>query len=463
MANYDTLTTVPAHQQFFRRMWRRRDPIPAAAQNPRVSGHYRRLVQAEADFAYYGPRDWWKDPDKQRLLTYPAVYFLNEEFNDKGLMFIRHGVPDERIATVSENVVSNESWRYYGVAGSGEMIIHFASTAGANWRLVPYLLGAEVMADRTDWGNPYIHGYRVYRQEDQQRELDIPMLAEEIREATQLSVDVGLSTDRHAWSEDVRPLDMPVRVATFRGEGNAAQAYVLYAFPTQDIARAVAPGVDRVNLEIGVTVLDPSWATAFEQREVKALPLSDRAGDGVIDGVRFTLAPDTFRVALYVQPEGTNVLGAYQFDHLVPDYSASELMVSDILMAWDVQPAEAPGRFVWNDLQVVPQPTHRYRVEQPVFVYFEVYNLTFGATDETDYTLGYTLKPLRERRRLFGRRNRPALTLETRHQGRTAHPYEYGEIDVSRVEPGDYLLTVTITDEHTGASTTREAQITLLK
>jgi len=464
LRTYRTLRKAEAFRDFFRRLWAIRDPLPAAAENARLIEHYRRLVYVEEHFAYDGFREWWNDPDKRDRLAFPEGYRLGRAFNDKGLVYLRHGPPDDRVATLGADVPGNESWRYEATDDLPAMVFHFSTLGGANWRLVPVLLGPEMMSDRVAWGEPFTRGYAIYREPPDRRDLSLLGFREEMRERSQADVDVGLTTDRHTWPAPVEALELPVATAAFRGADGRTDVRVWYAFPTAVIARRMPEGARRVDVEIGLSVRAPDGREAFHRLDTRRLRLSDDPTGGVIDGFAFTAEPDSYRVALHVRPKGTNLLGAFRRNRRLPDFSRPVLAMSDVLAARNVAPAVADeGPFVRRGLRIEPAPTLRFRTDRPLFVYFEIYHLTPGDDGRTHYTLTYTLTPVKPRRRgLFRRKQKgPTLTLSAEHESAETAPVEYAEIDVSKVEPDAYFLTVTVTDRQTGRSASRTRVVTL--
>ncbi|WP_456424928.1 tetratricopeptide repeat protein [Rhodocaloribacter sp.] len=461
---YRALREPEAFRVFFRRLWARRDPLPAAAENARLIEHYRRLVYVEEHFAYDGFREWWNDPDKRDRLVFPEGYRLSRDFNDKGLVYLRHGPPDDRVATLGADVPGNESWRYEATDDLPPMVFHFSTLGGANWRLVPVLLGPEMMSDRVAWGEPFTRGYLIYQEEPHRRDLSLLAFREEMRERSQADVDVGLTTDRHTWPAPVEPLEAPVVTAAFRGAGGQTDVAVWYAFPTVVIARHAPPGARRVDVEIGLSVRAPDGREAFRRLVTRRLTLSGDPTGGVIDGFAFTAKPDSYRVALHVRPAGTGLLGTFRLDRRLPDFSRPGLAMSDVLAARNVAPAEgAEGPFVRRGFRIDPAPTLRFRTGRPLFVYFEIYHLTPGDDGRTHYTLTYTLTPVKPRRRgLFRRKQKgPTLSLSADHESAETAPVEYAEIDVRKVEPDAYFLTVAVTDRQTGQTVSRTRVVTL--
>ena len=103
----------------------------------------------------------------------------------------------------------------------------------------------------------------------------------------------------------------------------------------------------------------------------------------------------------------------------------------------------------------------------PVALYFEVYNLSFGADDRTQYTLEYEIKHTQPRSSLIGRirgdQTRETAT-ETTYEGTSQRAEEYIVVDPSEVAPeggGKVVITVRITDEHVDTTVERTVQFAL--
>jgi hypothetical protein len=150
--DFRTLADLADQKTFFREFWAARDPIPATPIDYGLIEHYGRLVRAEDDFWFDGVHSVSNDPDVQNFLRFPETYYLNQEFNDKGVVYIRQGPPND-FAKTSE-AVHNESWLYYGSGERATMALHFVITGSAapgNWRLTPIITNAAALDDRLGW------------------------------------------------------------------------------------------------------------------------------------------------------------------------------------------------------------------------------------------------------------------------------------------------------------------------
>ncbi|MEM1093183.1 MAG: GWxTD domain-containing protein [Bacteroidota bacterium] len=479
--DYATRSTPEQWQAFFREAWTKRNPLPAARSNARIQEHYQRLVEAEKNFAHYGPRDAWNDPSAAGKLEFGDTYDVDNNYNDKGLIYIRHGSPNDRVATIGQNLPSNESWLYRANGDSPRMVFHFMNSGGSNWRLVPVLLYPEMIVDRARWGAPYSYYRRPPPRPEtvddqiaaahalpssaEQNRLWQALewgdgLASEMQEEAQADVDAGLSSDRYRWTSEVESMPMAFTTAAFRGPDGQALVEVFYALTLAPLDRNL-PGADEAILDLSLVFHNPEWQPTARRRDRKRVPLTRQPGDGVIDGFRVLVPPDSYQVAVHVEPEGTSLLGGFTQQRRIPDFSGTDLMLSDMLVALQIGAANGSNIFDRGETNVIPNPSYTFTTEQAVYAYFEVYNLTFAADDQTDYVVEYTLVPQRKRRGLFRRAPRPAVTLSVPQRSADRSTIEYTEIDVSNADPGQYILRASITDRVTGQTATTERPLLL--
>ncbi|MBF8248666.1 MAG: TPR REGION domain-containing protein [Bacteroidetes bacterium] len=215
LGEFASLRTLRDRGRFVRSIWISRNPTPGSQVNPRLAEHHKRLLHAEAREHYDGDRTHANNPDKMRQLQFPKAYWLNDEFNDKGLIYIRHGPPDNIQKYLGEEILApTESWMYSSRPDAPEMIFHFTMEGGLsnNWRLVRFPPYPKAWEDLASWDPVF---YRLSRAEPSEREI----LSDRISSQTQETVMAALSTDRHTWKEEQRTFPIPFSVDAFRSEG----------------------------------------------------------------------------------------------------------------------------------------------------------------------------------------------------------------------------------------------------
>ena len=220
-----------ARVELLRGFWARRDAADLRKPNERLREHYRRLYYARRTFPLYLPGR----PDAQIASAELPV-------DDRGLVFIRHGEPDDRVQLSTLGVEPNESWRY--ARDEGDMVVHFVARHDPEvYRLVESLLDvAETMSETGNAGGdlvtrgqemlfrsrePISPVYRRDRRDTPQRGRDF-LLAERALSRAGLRTATGTDSFRRRYT---RSLGARVDLALFGVEASGARLQVAYAVP----------------------------------------------------------------------------------------------------------------------------------------------------------------------------------------------------------------------------------------
>lgn len=247
LKQYSSLASDRKKAAFFHAFWNLRNPSPAARTNVRLAEHARRMMRAEHEFEFFGFRTHFNDPDKLHYLKFPRAFFLNQEFNDKGLVYIRHGDPDDVQRTIGDDL--NESWLYNARADSPRRIFYFTQTnaTGNNWRLTSFPEDPQMWENLVMWDSKYsrlING----------QALDRGSMEEQVREESGETVSTGLSSDENKWKKGTKMFDLPHSINTFRNEGGKTLLNVSYALPVGEIAKEAGDSLKTLRVEVGVSM-----------------------------------------------------------------------------------------------------------------------------------------------------------------------------------------------------------------
>ena len=461
---FQFLQTPAQYTAFFRTMWTRRDPMPASRINWRLVEHYRRLIVAERDYAYFGERTWFNNPDEGKQLDFPDVAALNHAFNDKGLVYIRHGEPDERVTSQREHLPANVSWQYRAEG----LDFHFVvATTGHNWRLAAVLTDCFMLDDRRHWGGYYSKlAGRISPAGPcaiPPNEFDRLEGEYEMAEASRAFVLRGLTTDRHTWTDAIESFDFPFDLVAFRGSNGQTDLRLYYALPIAQFSKASSR--DTLRVEVGIALHDTVWTPVVDEASILQFLSTDAHAASAIREMRLSVPPDSYHVALHSDLLDTPLLGGYRFDRRIPDFSRPELMMSDVVLAYAIRPQTDQEPTRRDALQIVPNPFHRFALDQSLHIYFELYHLTLDAEERARYRVEYVLEPEKTGGGLLGlnRRKEPSLSVTTRFESTTPSPLVFSEIDVREVAAGSYGLVVRVTDIQTGQETTQRVPVALYR
>jgi Tfp pilus assembly protein PilF len=453
LRQFRRLATPQEYADFFQRFWTSRDPTPAAANNARLAEHYRRLLLAEKDFLFDGFRTWFNNPDKIGYQKFPPTFYLNDRFNDRGLIYIRHGEPDDRVFT--GGATTAESWHYKPRVNSPEMIFHFVideNAAGNNWRLTPFIDTQQFWEDRVNFGTSYSRMLLG-------GQLERLTLIEEIGQQSRAAVDTGFRFDRHTWDKNTQPLNAAAYAAFFKApEGKSYfDLYYSLSLPSvDDLARA---GNTQALCEHGMTLHDLQWRQVEQRRDEilrEQIPDLTRM-QSLIGQYHFAVPPDSYHVAFFLRQPLTKRLGGWKEDLRVPDFNAETLAISSIVLASSIAPASAGDFFVRNGLKIVPNPSKRFPRAQPVYVYVEVYNLTPHAAGKSSFIIEYTTLLRKEKKSgtkkvfsIFGDKTKPSTTLSMEREAEGATSVEYLALDLNKAGVGDFRLSIKVKDKNSG-------------
>ena len=445
---YEQLSDAAAKRAFFKRLWLQRDPMPASETNYRLLEHIRRYLVAEREHYYDGFRLPFNNPDRLNELQFPRVFDLNDKFNDKGLVYIRHGEPDDRAFDVEAGMPLNESWLYYERGQmQRRMIFHFLqgeTQTGNNWRLAPSL-PKPLLESRISWDPIYsriLYGTAIEA---------IAYEREMVRNSRE-DARVGLNTDQHSWDRSVKTIIFPFYMATFREDDGLSRSELYYSITDRDVFGDKVKGGAQDSVTVNFAVYSSEMDSLFgvdKKIDVATVRAScDRLGYWP-DQLLFIGPPDRYQFAVDVRAPNDQAIGGYKFKFMISDYRADGVKMSGVVLASSIAPAAEGSPFYKNGLSVVPNPRKLYQRKQPISIYFELYNLPVQAGKSLLFEIEYTLRLLEEREtnilqtleRIF--RNRQPTTSNRIERSATSEmSVEYIALDLRKYVPGIYELQI---------------------
>jgi GWxTD domain-containing protein len=133
--------------EFLRRFWTDRDRLEMRAPGERIREHYRRLLHARRNFALTVSRRFYHPADAYRS--------GGMEIDDRGVIYVRHGEPAERLRPFVYGLMPNESWRFN--RAEGDFLLHFSAGYDSNgggdlydYRLVESVLDLRGASDASE-------------------------------------------------------------------------------------------------------------------------------------------------------------------------------------------------------------------------------------------------------------------------------------------------------------------------
>jgi hypothetical protein len=449
LAGFDS-TTPATREAWLRDFWEQRDVEALRPHGARLAEHYRRVGFAKEHF---------------RILVMDRKYELNElwvnrlaPFDDRGLIYIRHGEPDDTAAAVRAGACPNVSWLYR--RPEGNLVFHFVARENPNdWRLVETLanVSGEAGATTRVRRSGTTRSCPVIDDLIQSRAALDPIYAKLVASPTYQNWERELT-----WTTRSRKVGTTTDSDPLRFANQIDAAWRTYALLGD------APGQGRVLVVSSLPssalspIVDNPPGYGFQLHFVAA------SGDTVIESdstrrfrVQRELEPGqmlTFTTELPLRSGSWNfgsvlrqpIDSAGQFFRTpslqVPDPGSSSLQMSDIVLG-----VEAGGQ-QWQapDGPYMLSPTGTYTRGDPVDIYYELSGARTGETLKTDVTFARA-------------EGGDQTTLSFREQAGAAVTRIRRAMATDRLKEGRYTLRVMVRSEDGERTATRETTIYVVK
>lgn len=492
-------------KRFLRDLWQSLADASFVGVDERLAEHYRRL-----DHVY---RNFRIDLPERRHYSGSAAYVppWQTGFDDRGVIYLRHGPPDDTATYAGPEVQQNVSWKYEQTTGD-PLVFHFVSDEDvSDYKLVRHLSDAIIdnaskmtgqtrlsatctggagsacdsydsrilAGDRRAFRDLYASRGTLDPYYDRAATGLDPQILE--KEEINLAADIALATTTQSY-EPATGGDLPAAVyaVPFKAPGGATTVAFYYALPTTEVSVLPRPaGGSQIDYRYQLVVSGADQETAARDEDdvtvASAKPIPREAGV-LLPGIRTVgVAPGQYSYGMKMTDLNSGRSGMTRGAVTVDDFSSGSLSMSGVVLASRVEPAADPSNpFVrWDRIKVLALPSRTFMRSQPVFVYYEVYGLD---GPEARYRTTYTLSSLEPDRNIVARffsavgellsddEKEGAITysFERSQSGDTEPLLEYFSLDVSDSPAGDYLLTVEIEDLSTGERIERQVPLSLV-
>lgn len=458
-------TSLKAVKRFYHQFWNRHNPLGSLPFNPRLAEHYKRLIKAEKDYVYDRPRLPINDPDRMTVLQLPQVVLRNTKFNDKGLVYIRYGPPDDRATSLSDGMASNESWLYYKTAYNPKLIFHFEIAKHAppgDWRLVAVPSDRRMLDSRMGW-DPLLDRYMMARDE-----LEARSAMHELRMKAQRTIPAAMERERPTWSDSLKPITLNLFSARFRSQDLQNDYLVWMGIDLNSVKNLHTQG-DTIPVETGIAFYDTLWNQLQKDISDVAVVLNDSlhvSHNEYILPYSFKSKRNKLFVSTHVRSLHGNQLGGFKFALKYHPFAANKLDMSDLVLAYKVEPSAQKAPLSFHNLLIVPNPTRKFKRKELVYIYFELYNLDLK--DGTSrYHVEQTVRPVKSGnvltnlKRLFGIGTKE-ISISRNQMGTSKVASEYGAFDFSALPTGKKELIISVKDENSGQKVVRQIQFQLV-
>jgi len=425
-----------AKKKFASAFWRQRDPLLLTDVNERVLEHYSRLAYVNMRFG---------DPQRG----------INGWETDQGKTYIRFGAPEHKYRTRPS----------VGVVFNNPSLINdkpYLNTSKEVWVYDDFHLTFE---------DEFIRRKFEFKR-DFQPNNDSKIIFENLIERQPESYEFDTNGSK---------FDVPYLIAQFMEDGGQSRIEIFYGIPSNYITFYRYGSDIKVKLKKGFFVFNKDWEEISRSVTVtNKLPVSIQDMNGKFFKVgRFQskLASGPCNIVLELLDQYTQNYGHVREQLVTRNFDKSKIEMSDIVLAEDIiedDSSNSPYRF--NNLRIIPNLFRTFRSDDPIFIYFEIYNLRQNHEGETRFNIETTLDILDAHESTitkFASSIGKILGLTESKQGNvgTTHEY-YGDsqtqhiyyaIRFSDTAAGEYQLKIKIIDIYSDTSVEKEVVLRILQ
>lgn len=424
--NLDSLARR-AEEQYF---WNTRDPMFLTPVNERLLEHFSRL--AYANLRYSDPRrgiEGWK--------------------TDRGQVLIRFGFPQQRVRTRAD----------LGTTPTGRVTLNASKEV---WEYGDFHM---IFDDRFLNGN-YSFAW------SQDPEADGKVLFER---------QIERETERFDFPHGGKPLVLPQVIAQFRSRESSDSTLleIYYGLPGEDLQPAdTLENRRHYQLGRGFFLCDSSWTPIHSWRQNRNLVAAEQA----IEPQKFLierwplLAPSgAYNFSFETMDRESRHSGVVRDTITIADFSGDSLRLSSLLLADAIEAAsDELAAYNKGEVSILPSLSRQFRLNSPVYVYYEIYNLARGADGVTNFRVASTVEMEQEGKgavanvvssvgRLFGLgKQHVAVTSSFESRGEKTQENLHHGIQVMGAQPGTYRLTIAVFDLNSGQRTSGSLQFQII-
>ena len=435
---------------YLRQFWGERDRVELRGDGERLREHYRRLFYARRNFYLTSVNRQYDIVERYRSGS--------RDFDDRGVIYIRHGEPTSRATYAAPSLEPNESWRY--ARPEGDLIFHFVARQDVqDFRLVESLfdvLGfSNALALRGGLAGP--QGNPMAQELLTSRERLAPIYGrlqtagriasgrfqDEERQVGQASIALGTKTDSYEL-EFADELKVHTQVLAVGRDSSGSQVQIAYAIAGSGLEPVTVTQGYLYSVRVRFVALDRlgKVAAALDTTRHFVAPAPVPSDEHLVGRVALKVPAGqlTYRLALQQGEESGVVLSRDTVR--VGQPTSTALGLSDLVLG------SRSTNLYWRRTDkdtVMFNPLRTFKRNEEMELYYELEGLSSG----TPYAVRIAVRKQGGGggifRKIFGGGG-AAISLKFDEQATFPVASSVRSLKLDRLKPGKYTLEVIVDD-----------------
>ena len=273
---------------------------------------------------------------------------------------------------------------------------------------------------------------------------------------------------------DSQFFDVPYDMVAFMGQNEMTQLAYCFSIPIDDL-EPFSHKKQKFQLIQGIFLFDKSWNPVIKRRKDISFHIDDL---NVLNSKSYynhlsnvELNPGNYYCALEFEDNRIGKRSRIFREFQVDSFFIDQFQMSDILFATEITPPKLnvpPSR---SDFKFNPNPLRIYRTGQPIFIYYEIYNLARDQAGETHYKVEYRIgKDFQSKsslKKLFTNigiiKKSGEVTAGYEYSGNAEWELQHQSIVLDPNMTGKIIINLKVIDLVTGAVAKRQEKFTVEK
>ena len=440
----------PRRAAYLRRFWSERDLTELRTDGERLREHYRRLFYARKNFQLTANNRHYDIVERYRSGS--------RDFDDRGVIYIRHGEPSSRASYAAPGLEPNESWRYGRT--DGDLIFHFIAREDVqDFKLVESLfdvLGFSdavwLQGDKRDGGADYAMAEQlmlsreqlspIYRRLQGAGRGSAGRYQNQERKVGQESIALGTTSDSYELRFPNK-LKATSEVLAVGRDSTGHQVQIAYAIAGSSLEPVTVTRGFLYSVRLRFVATDDKGKIVSSLDTTRHFVAPERVppNEHLVGRVGTSVPPGSLQYRLAIQ-QGDEVGMALPRDSIrVGSTSAAALSLSDLVLG--ARSANLGWRRTPDDT-VLFNPLRTYKRGEEMQLYYEIEGLR-----PAPYTVELAVRKKGGGggifKKIFGGGG-AAIKLKFEQQATTAMVSTHRSLKLDRLKPGTYVLQLVVVD-----------------
>ena len=432
---------------YLRRFWSERDLTELRTEGERLKEHYRRLFYARKNFQLTANNRHYDIVERYRSGS--------RDFDDRGVIYLRHGEPSSRASYAAPGLEPNESWRYSRI--DGDLIFHFIAREDVqDFKLVESLFdvlgfsNTVRLQDQTSGDNAMAEQLMlsreqlspIYRRLQSAGRGSSGRYQHQERRVGQESIALGTSSD----SYELRfpnELKATSEVLAVGRDSNGPQVQIAYAIRGSSLEPVTVTRGFLYSVRLRFVAMDEKGKVVSSLDTTRHFVAPERVppNEHLVGRVGMSVPPGSLQYRLAIQQGDDTGMTLPRDTVRVGPTASTALSLSDLVLG--TRSANLGWRRTPDDT-VLFNPLRTYKRGEEMELYYEIEGLRVAP-----YTVELAVRKKGGGgglfKKIFGGGS-AAIKLKFQQQAVTPQVSTHRSLKLNRLKPGMYVLQLLVVD-----------------